>query len=77
MTVFENLLVGAAFGARRHERECYDHCVEVLALTGLLPKANLPAGALTLLQRKRLELARALSVRPRSNSTTRLSPASS
>jgi branched-chain amino acid transport system ATP-binding protein len=65
MTVFENLLVGAAFGARRHERECYDHCVEVLGLTGLLAKANLPAGSLTLLQRKRLELARALSVRPR------------
>jgi branched-chain amino acid transport system ATP-binding protein len=65
MSVFENLLVGAAFGARRRERECYDHCVEVLDLTGLLSKANLPAGTLTLLQRKRLELARALAVRPR------------
>jgi len=65
MTVFENMLVGAAFGARRRERECYDHCVEVLRLTGLLPKANLPAGSLTLLQRKRLELARALAVQPR------------
>ena len=65
MTVFENLLVGAAFGARRRERECYDHCVEVLRLTGLLARANVPAGTLTLLQRKRLELARALAVRPR------------
>jgi branched-chain amino acid transport system ATP-binding protein len=65
MSVFENLLVGATFGARRSERECYDHCVEVLRLTGLLQRANAPAGALTLLQRKRLELARALAVRPR------------
>jgi branched-chain amino acid transport system ATP-binding protein len=65
MTVFENLLVGAAFGARRRERECYDSCVEVLQLTGLLAKANVHAGALTLLQRKRLELARALAVQPR------------
>jgi branched-chain amino acid transport system ATP-binding protein len=65
MTVFENLLVGAAFGARQSERACYDHCVEVLELTGLLPRANVPAGTLTLLQRKRLELARALAVRPR------------
>ena len=65
MTVFENLLVGATFGARKSERECYDHCVEVLRLTGLLARANVPAGALTLLQRKRLELARALAVRPR------------
>jgi branched-chain amino acid transport system ATP-binding protein len=65
MTVFENLLVGAAFGARRSEREGYDLCVEVLELTGLLPRANVPAGTLTLLQRKRLELARALAVRPR------------
>jgi branched-chain amino acid transport system ATP-binding protein len=65
MTVFENLLVGAAFGARQRERECYDHCVEVLRVTGLLSRANVSAGTLTLLQRKRLELARALAVRPR------------
>ncbi len=65
MTVFENLLVGAFYGGRRTEREGYERCVEVLQITGLLPKANVPAGALTLLQRKRLELARALAVSPR------------
>ena len=37
----------------------------MLAETGLLPHANKPAGALTLLDRKRLELARALATRPR------------
>jgi branched-chain amino acid transport system ATP-binding protein len=37
----------------------------VRARTGLLAKANRPAGQLTLLERKRLELARALATRPR------------
>ncbi|HJP10017.1 MAG: ABC transporter ATP-binding protein [Dehalococcoidales bacterium] len=65
MTVFENLLVGAVFGGSRPERECYDHCREVLNRTDLLPKANAMAGTLTLLERKRLELARALATQPR------------
>ena len=64
MTVFENLLVAAAFGAGRREAECDDDCAAVLRRTGLLAKANTPAGALTLLERKRLELARALATRP-------------
>jgi branched-chain amino acid transport system ATP-binding protein len=65
MSVFENLLVAAAFGERRKEAHCYDRCVEVLELTELLGKANLAAGSLTLLERKRLELARALATGPR------------
>jgi branched-chain amino acid transport system ATP-binding protein len=65
MSVFENLLVGAIHGGGRGERESYAHCAEVLNVTGLLDRANVPAGTLTLLQRKRLELARALAMRPR------------
>jgi branched-chain amino acid transport system ATP-binding protein len=65
MTVFENLLVGAIFGGRTTERASYRRCAEVLELTGLAEKANFAAGALTLLQRKRLELARALATGPR------------
>jgi branched-chain amino acid transport system ATP-binding protein len=65
MTVFENLLVGATFGSGRKERDCYDDCVEILERTGLLGKANVLAGTLTLLERKRLELARALATRPK------------
>ena len=65
MSVFENLLVGPIFGSGQSEAESYESCAEVLALTGLLDKANLPAGSLTLLQRKRLELARAIAMRPR------------
>ena len=65
MTVFENLLVGAAFGGGRSEAACYEECCDILERTGLVEKANALAGALTLLERKRLEMARALATRPR------------
>ena len=65
MTVFENLLVGAAFGTGEREQALYGHCAAVLERTGLIAKANVLAGRLTLLERKRLELARALATRPR------------
>ena len=64
MTVFENLLVADAFGTTgMHSAE--DRCRDILDQTGLLPKANLAAGSLTLLERKRLELARALATDPK------------
>jgi branched-chain amino acid transport system ATP-binding protein len=65
MSVFENLLVGAIFGGGASERESYKRCSEVLKVTGLHDKANVPARTLTLLQRKRLEMARALAIQPK------------
>jgi branched-chain amino acid transport system ATP-binding protein len=65
MTVFENLLVGAIFGGRQRERESYERCAQVLEMTELITRANVPARTLTLLQRKRLELARALALNPK------------
>jgi branched-chain amino acid transport system ATP-binding protein len=65
MSVFENLVVAAAFGDRRRERDVYGRCMDILAQCGLAEKANRPAGSLTLLDRKRLELARALATSPR------------
>ena len=65
MTVFENLLVGAAFGKNQTEVQSYDECARILDLTGLLEKSNVLAGQLTLLERKRLELARALTTSPK------------
>jgi branched-chain amino acid transport system ATP-binding protein len=65
MTVFENLVVAAAFGAGRRERDVYARCVAWLDQCGLAAKANRLAGTLTLLDRKRLELARALATQPR------------
>jgi branched-chain amino acid transport system ATP-binding protein len=64
MSVFENLVVASAFGARRREHDAYHSCMDILARCGLADKANRPAGSLTLLDRKRLELARALATDP-------------
>jgi len=65
MSVFENLVVAAAFGARRRERDVYENCMQILDRCGLGDKANRRAGSLTLIDRKRLELARALATDPR------------
>ena len=65
MTVFENVLVGATHGGGRTERAAAAVCFEALELSGLSAKANTRAGVLTLLERKRLELARALATGPR------------
>ena len=65
MTVFENVLVGATHGGGRREREASAVCFEALELTGLTARANTSAGVLTLLERRRLELARALATGPR------------
>ena len=64
MTVFENVLVAATFGGRSRERAAYPLCLDLLEHTGLAPRANRLAGSLGLLDRKRLELARALGTRP-------------
>ena len=65
MSVFENLVTAACFGAQVPEKQAWEIAWDVLQQTGLSRFANQPAGGLTLLNRKRLELARALSTRPR------------
>jgi branched-chain amino acid transport system ATP-binding protein len=65
MSVFENLVTSACFGGKLAERDAWARAVQVLEQTGLQAHANKPAGALTLLNRKRLELARALATGPR------------
>ena len=65
MTVFENLVVAAAFAKGQRERDVYQLSAEILRDCGLADKANRKASSLTLLDRKRLELARALATRPR------------
>jgi branched-chain amino acid transport system ATP-binding protein len=62
MTVFENILVGATFGRSDSDAESY--ALNVMELTGMQAKANALAGSITLLERKRLELARALATEP-------------
>jgi len=65
MTVFENVLVGATYGRNRSEKASYELCARALDRTDLLPQANVLAESLSLLERKRLELARALAIEPK------------
>ncbi|OYV30504.1 MAG: ABC transporter ATP-binding protein, partial [Acidocella sp. 20-61-6] len=64
MTAFENLLVAATQGGGYAQHEAYDRAVDALQLCGMLAAANRRAETLGLLERKRLELARALATGP-------------
>jgi len=64
MTVLENVLVGAVYGGGMASRASRERCEEVLKKTGLFSKRNAFADSLTLLGRKRLELAKALATGP-------------
>jgi branched-chain amino acid transport system ATP-binding protein len=65
MTVFENVLVGAMQGANQRSTGAYSRAVDVLQTCGLVDVANRRAGDLGLLDRKRLELGRALATDPK------------
>ncbi len=64
MTVLENVLVGARFGAGLGVAPAAEAAAAALERTGLLEYADDPAGSLRLLDRKRLEVARALAASP-------------
>ncbi len=64
LTVFENLLAAAAFGRGVREDAAAEDCARILVATELIRKANTLAGTLSLLDRKRLELARAMATGP-------------
>ena len=67
MTVRENAAIGALFGsaeARRKPKEAFEIADEVLELVGLTAKAGHPVSTLTIPDRKRLEVARAVATRP-------------
>ena len=64
MSVFENVLVAAAHGAKCSEHEGREVALEALKLTSLYEKREIRAGELTLLDRKRMEIARALGTKP-------------
>lgn len=65
LTVFENLVVAATHGRNKPEHEVTGTCAAILERTELMERANDPAGSLSLLQRKRLELARAMATQPK------------
>jgi len=65
-TALQNVMVGRAYGREpaRNLKLAQEEAQEILALVGLQDKAQVPAKNLTLMQRKMLELARALATRP-------------
>jgi len=65
MTVFENVLVAAQQGGGLRSASAIDRALDALAETRLTDQANMLAGRLGLLSRKRLEVARALATGPR------------
>lgn len=64
LTVFENLMVAAQYGRAGGSGGAVELCGGILERTGLADQANVLAGRLTLLNRKRLEMARALATEP-------------
>ncbi|MHB0870550.1 MAG: ABC transporter ATP-binding protein [Chloroflexota bacterium] len=64
MTVLDNVMVGA-YLRTGNNGEVRKHAMEVLRFTGLLPKKDMLGSALTIADKKRLELARALATRPK------------
>lgn len=64
LSVLENVMVGA-FLHHKAAAEAERHALAVLTRLGLARQAEMPASALTLAARKRLEIAKALAVQPR------------
>ena len=64
MTAFENVFTAAAHGAGLKGGAAYDKAIAALALSGMTAIANRRAETLGLIDRKRLELARALATDP-------------
>ena len=64
LSVLDNVMVGA-FLNERHAAAARRHAADILEKLGLGPRLHLPASALTLPDRKRLEVARALATRPK------------
>lgn len=64
MTVFENLLVGAVHGGKLSEKRAREEASEILELIGMFPLKNHVSGELSLMNRKRLEVGRALATQP-------------
>ena len=65
MSVLDNLMLGRLYGAREGFLKARRECLEIIDRTGLAEFADVPAGSLGLLRLKRLELARAVALRPR------------
>lgn len=67
LTTLQNVMVGKAYGSDpvRNMRQIAEDCERILEFTGLGVKHMSMAGMLSLVDRKRLEIARALATKPK------------
>jgi branched-chain amino acid transport system ATP-binding protein len=65
LSVYENVLAAASFGAGLRGDEAAASATEALQRSGLAARASQLAGSLPLLDRKRLELAKGIAARPK------------
>lgn len=67
MTTLRNVMVGRVYGSKPNSdmKEASEECEKILEFVGLSGKGMLMAGMLGLVDRKRLEIARALATRPK------------
>jgi len=64
LSAFENIFVAASFGSNISSKEAYQVSVDAMETCGMLHLANRRAASLGLLDRKRLEVARAVATQP-------------
>jgi len=65
MTVLQNLMIPIEYAGRGHRDGVVDEAIGILGLMGLAAKAHVPSAALTQIEMRKLELARAMAARPR------------
>jgi branched-chain amino acid transport system ATP-binding protein len=65
MTIFENVRVAANFGGALKGAVADEFAINAVELSGLIDRLNTPCSVLSLLDRKRLELARSLATNPK------------
>lgn len=64
MTVEENIMTGAFLNTYKR-KEAQDIAVEIMKMTGLMGKRYVKGGNLTIVDKKRVEIARALATKPK------------
>ncbi|MGB9729342.1 MAG: ABC transporter ATP-binding protein [Thermoprotei archaeon] len=64
LTVLENVLIGA-FTGYRNQKDAVEKAYEILQFVGLDNKYDIKAGLLNVVEKKKLELARALALNPK------------
>jgi branched-chain amino acid transport system ATP-binding protein len=65
MTVLQNLMIPIEYAGRGHRDGVADEAMGILGLMGLAAKAHVASAALTQIEMRKLELARAMAARPR------------